>query len=182
MVKQMDKLLTKIALIFALTACAAGAISAQVRSNGGVIGVGLYTGVESAAGTCEMSVALCCGNTYVLNSFGEWESHHLTVFLNYFNSLPSGGNGFAVTGGNWSLVVMREDQYAGTLYGEIKDGSIVFPAAESPSNEKIITANLQPTGRLGIFVDKRRKKITGSLKMTTDLSSRETNGRLEFTF
>src|SRR5687767_11980638 len=131
----MREFLIKITLIFALTVCAAGTVSAQVRNNGGVIGVGLYTGVESAAGTCEMSVAMCYGNTYVLNSFGEWESHHLTVSLNYFNSLPAGGNGFTVTGGNWSLVVMRENQYAGTLYGEVKDGSIVFPAADSSPRE-----------------------------------------------
>ena len=179
----MNEFLIKIALVFSLTTCMAFTVSAHVRSNGSnVFGVGLVTGVESAAATCEMSVAMCYGNTYVLNSFGEWESHHLTVSLNYFNSLPGGGNGFAVTGGNWSLVVMRENQYAGTLYGEIKDGSIVFPAADSPPREKIITANLQPTGGLGIFVENRRKKITGSLKMTTALSSRETNGRFDFTF
>ena len=177
----MPKFLIKIGLIFALTVVA---ISAQVRSNGnGVIGVGLVTGVESAAATCEMSVATCYGNTYVLNSFGEWESYHLTVSLNYFNSMPAGGNGLAVAGGNWSLVVMRENQYAGTLYGEIKDGSIVFPAADdSPPKEKIITLNLQATGGLGIFKDRRRKKIAGMLKMTTDFNSRETIGRLDLNF
>lgn len=175
----MHGVLIKIVLIFALTAWASDTILAQVKSNGsGVIGVGLITGVESAAPICEMSVAVCFGNTYVLNSFGEWESYHLTVSLNYFNSMPSGGNGFAVTGGNWSLVVMRENQYAGTLYGEIKDGSIVFPA-DSPPREKIITLTLRATGGLGIFSDKRHKKINGALKVTTDLASRETNGRLD---
>ena len=180
----MHGLLTKIVLILTLAACASGAVSAQVRSNGGgVIGVGLYTGIESAAETCEMSIAMCYGNTYILNSFGEWESHHLTVSLNYFNSLPGGGNGLTVISGNWSLAVMRENQYAGTLYGEIKNGSIVFPTADdSPPKEKVITLNLQATGGLGIFKEKRRKKITGTLKMTTDFNSRETTGRLDLTF
>ena len=179
----MTKLLTKITLTLTLAICAAITLSAQVRSNGsGVVGVGFVTGVESAAAACEMSIAMCFGNTYVLNSFGEWESYHLTVSLNYFNSMPAGGNGFAVTGGNWSLVVMRENQYAGTVYGEIKNGSIVFPAADdSPPREKIIMLDLQATGGLGIFKEKRRKKINGTLKITTDLTSRETTGRLDLT-
>lgn len=178
----MTGLMTKITLTLTLTICAAVAVSAQVKSSGnGVIGVGLITGVESAAATCEMSIAMCYGNTYVLNSFGEWESFHLTVALNYFNSMPAGGNGFAVTSGTWSLVVMRENQYAGTLYGEIKNGSIVFPAEDSPPREKIIMLELSATGGLGVFKNKRPKKITGSLKMTTDLTSRETAGRLDLT-
>lgn len=174
----MHKLLTKIILILTLAACATGAISAQR-----VGPVGFYTGIESAAGTCEMTVtSTCFGNTYVLNSFGEWESHHLTVSLNYFNSLPSGGNGFAVTGGDWSLVVIRENQYAGTLYGKVTDGSIVYPPTDDEKSKKIIEVNLQATGGLGIFNNKLRKKITGTLKMTTTLSSRETTGRLDMTF
>lgn len=174
----MHKLLTKIILILTLAACASSAISAQ-----GVGPVGFYTGIESASGTCEMRVtSTCFGNTYVLNSFGEWESHHLTVSLNYFNSQPSGGNGFAVTGGNWSLVVIRENQYAGTLYGEIMNGSIIYPTTDDEKSKKITEVNLQATNGLGIFKNKRRKKITGTLKMTTDLNSRETTGRLDLTF
>lgn len=177
------KLFTKIMLSTVLGLCAAGAVSAQVRNGGsGITGVGLYTGTETAAGTCEMAVtATCFGNSFVLNSFGEWESHHLTVSLNYFNSLPAGGNGFAVTGGNWSLVVVRDNQYAGTLYGEIKDGSIVFPPADEVSFTKITTLTLQATGGLGIFKENRRKKIIGELKITTELNSRETSGRLDWT-
>ena len=174
----MPKLLTKIILILTLAVCAAGAVSAQ-----GVGPVGFYTGLESAAGSCEMTVtSTCFGNTYVLNSFGEWESHHLTVSLNYFNSLPSGGNGFAVTGGDWSLVVMRDNQYAGTLYGKVTNGSIVYPPTDEEKSKKIVEVNLQATNGLGIFKNKRRKKITGTLKITTDLTSRETTGRLDMTF
>ena len=174
----MPKLLTKIILILTLAVCAAGAVSAQ-----GVGPVGFYTGIESAAGSCEMTVtSTCFGNTYVLNSFGEWESHHLTVSLNYFNSLPSGGNGFAVTGGDWSLVVMRDNQYAGTLYGKVTNGSIVYPPTDEEKSKKIVEVNLQATNGLGIFKNKRRKKITGTLKITTDLTSRETTGRLDMTF
>ena len=174
----MPKLLTKIVLLLSLAACVTGAASAQ-----GVGPVGFYTGIESAAGTCEMTItSTCFGNTYVLNSFGEWESHHLTVSLNYFNSLPSGGNGFAVTGGNWSLVVIRENQYAGTLYGNITDGSIVYPPTDEEKSKKITEVNLQATNGLGIFNNKRRKKITATLKMTTNLNSRETTGRLDITF
>jgi hypothetical protein len=174
----MPKLLTKIILILTLAVCASSAVSAQ-----GVGPVGFYTGIESAAGTCEMTVtSTCFGNTYALNSFGEWESHHLTVSLNYFNSLPGGGNGFAVTGGDWSLVVIRENQYAGTLYGKVTDGSIVYPPTDDEKSKKIIEVNLQATGGLGIFNNKRRKKITSTLKMTTNLNSRETTGRLDITF
>ena len=174
----MPKLLTKIALLLILTVCVTVATSAQ-----GVGPVGFYTGVESATGTCEMQVtSTCFGNTYVLNSFGEWESHHLTVSLNYYNSLPSGGNGFTVTGGDFTLVVIRDNQYAGTLYGKVTNGSIVYPPTEGENSKKMIEVNLQVTNGLGIFNNKRRKKISGTLKMTTDLISRETTGRLDMTF
>lgn len=175
----MRKFLIKVGLIFALTTAG---ISAQVKGSGNdVVEVGPVTGVESAAATCEMSVAMCFGNTYVLNSFGEWESHHLTVSLNYFNSLPNGGFGFTVTGGNWSLVVMRENQYAGTLYGKVTSGSIVYPPTDEEKSKKIINVDLQATGGLGIFKKKSRKKIKATLEMSANLSSGEISGRLTFT-
>lgn len=171
----------KIALILILAICAAGA-AAQSKNRGDIIPVGFYTGIESSGGTCEMTVSTCYGNTFVLNSFGEWESHHLTVSLNYFNSLPNGGNGFAVTGGNWSLVIFRKNQYAGTLYGNVTDGSIVYPPTDDEKSKKITMVNLQTTGGLGIFDNKRRKKSIGALEMTTVLNSRETSGRLDWNF
>ncbi len=174
----MPKLLTNIALLLILAVSVTGAVSAQ-----GVGPVGFYTGIESATGSCEMQVtSTCFGNTYILNGFGEWESHHLTVSLNYYNSLPSGGNGFAVTGGDFSLVVIRENQYAGTLYGKVTNGSIVYPSTNDGKSKKIIEVNLQAAGGLGIFNNKRRKKITGTLKMTTEFESRETTGRLDMNF
>lgn len=176
----MREFLIKIALVIVLSSCSAGAALAQ-----GVGPVGVYTGIESAAGTCEMqATSTCFGNTYILNSFGEWGSHHLTVSLDYFNSLPAGGNGFAVTGGDWSMVVIRENQYAGTLYGKVTGGSIIYPstATDSGKNIKIIELNLQATSGLGIYKNKSRKKIAGTLKMTTKFESLETTGRLDMNF
>ncbi len=180
----MTKLLINIVLIGALTAYAASAVAAQNNnSDSSVILADLYTGIESAAGTCEMMfTATCYGNTFVLNSFGKAESRHLTVSLNYFNSLPNGGNGFAVLSGIWSLVVMRGGEYFGTLYGNVENGSIVFPKNENEPGTKITTATLRMTGGLGSFENRRRKKISVTLNLVTHLTSRQTTGHLDLSF
>ena len=174
----MYKFAGKTALILALMVCAGSGASA--RFGGDQIGNGSFTGVESSPGVCDMMIATCFGNTFVLNGFGENESRYLTVSLNYYNSLPNGGNGFSVLGGTWSLVVIRDNQYAGTLYGVVENGSIVFPETNPGSNEKITTVNLKTIGGLGVFDGRRSKKILYyELRMTTDLMSKKTVGMLE---
>lgn len=167
-------------MLSALGICAANGISVQVKSrNCNATGAGLYADVESSAAICEMTVSLCCGNNYVLNSFGEWGSHHLTVSLNFFNSRPNGGFGITVTGRPWFLVVRREHQYVETLYGKINDGSIVFPPTDEKKSVTITTLGLQATGGLGIFKSDRRNDFKGGANMTTSLNLGQTNGRLE---
>lgn len=179
----MAGLLINIVLTAVLTLYAASAVAAQNNNpDSSVILADLYTGIESAAGTCEMMfTATCYGNTFVLNSFGKAETRHLTVSLNYFNSLPNGGNGFAILGGTWSLVVIRDGQYVGTIYGDVKDGSIVFPQNENEPSAKITTATLRITGGLGSFETRRRKKTSVTLNLSTHLTSRQTTGHLDLT-
>lgn len=166
----MAKQMTKIAMIMILAiGLMASAATAQNKDDG-FAPVGIYTGVETAQGTFESMSAMRYGNTYVLNSSGEWESHHLTVSLNYLLSGTPPLQGFSVISGNWSLVVIRDNQYAGTLYGEVTGGAITFiENANGETTSKRIQVNLQGKGGLGIFAGKNSENIVGVYDAITDL-------------
>jgi hypothetical protein len=123
MIKNIAKMAMMLVLAMILTA---GAGVAQTKG-GSLAPVGLYTGLETNDGTFEPASATHYGNTFVLNSFGEWESYHLTVSLDYsMNTFVP--NSWIARGGNWSLVVIRDNQYAGTLYGRVISGEVSLVA------------------------------------------------------
>lgn len=179
MTKQMTKIAMMLVLVIGLTA---GAATAQV-DGGGLHSVGIYTGVETAAGTCEAVSMNCYGNTFALNSYGEWETYHLTVSLDYLGIANHNGNGMGITGGTWSLVVYRENGYAGTLYGKVQEGSLnIITDSKGVEVSKQVQAQLISTGGLGIFKGKEGENIGGVYAATIDLGSKETSGSASFNF
>jgi hypothetical protein len=179
MTKQMTKIALMLVLVMGLTASAA---MAQNMKGGDLAPVGIYTGIETAEGTIDPISAICYGNSFDLNSYGEWETHHLTVSLNYsINQFVP--NNFIVTGGSWSLAVFRENVYAGTLYGEVQSGSLNLI---TNSNGKVVSKQVQVSLRsssgLGIFKGKEYKNLGGVYNATTDFRSKETTGNVNFTF
>ncbi|CAN5210540.1 hypothetical protein BH10ACI1_BH10ACI1_15270 [soil metagenome] len=178
MTKQMTKMAMMMVLAIGLMASAA---TAQ-NKNGGFAPVGIFSGVETSPGICEIVSAMCSGNTFVLNSYGEWETHNLTVSLNYsLNTyIP---NNFIVTSGSWSLTVIRDKQSVGTLYGEIQTGSInLITDSNGEAVSKQVRATLRSTGGLGIFAGKDSKNISGMYEAITDSRSKETSGSAGFNF
>ena len=176
--KQMTKMMVMAVLAIGLMASAA---TAQIKG-GGFGPVGPYTGIETAVGSVDLLSQIHYGDTFVTNNFGEWESYHLTVSLNYSTSqfIP---NSFIVTGGTWSLVVVRDNQYAGTLYGEVQAGSVNLIANNSGDIvSKQVQINLRSTGALGVFQGKGNENISGVYNATTDLRSKETTGNASFNF
>ena len=178
MTKQMTKIAMMVVLMVGLMASAA---TAQ-NKGGGFAPVGLFTGVETSEGKCSMASAMCYGNTFVLTSYGEWETYQLTISLNYsLNTyIP---NNFIATGGTWSLVVIRENKYAGTLYGEVRTGSVnIITDNNGEAFSKQVRANLFSTGGLGIFTGKENKDIFGVYEAITDSRSKNTSGSVNFNF
>ncbi len=125
---------------------------------------------------------MCHGDTFVLASHGEWESYHLTVSLTYSRAqfVP---NSFVVTGGTWSMVVVRENQYAGTLYGDIRSGSLslVTNNAGEPLSIRV-QVQLTSNGGFGTFGGRAGTGVAGVYDMSTDIRSSETNGIARFDF
>lgn len=142
----------------------------------------LYKGVESTAGTLELFSSIYYNNTFVLNSIEEKETHHLTVSLNHFSSMPNGIIGSVITGGTWSLVVTREGNYIGTIFGDVTDGSVEVTEIDYKRPKKLSHAKLRATGGLGLFAGKKRKIISGQLDLTTDINFRKTTGYLDLIF
>ncbi len=166
-------------LAIGLTASAA---TAQNKNGGDFAPVGIYIGTETTEGKCDIVSEMCYGNSFVLNSYGEWETHNLTVSLNYSTNqfVP---NNYIVTGGSWSLTVIRDNKDTGTLYGEIQGGSLTISRdLKSGEVTKRISINLNSTGGLGIFEGKESKDISGVYNATTDMVSKETRGNANFTF
>lgn len=179
----MTKQMTKIAMMMVLAiGLMASAATAQNKDGGGFAPTGIYTGIETAEGNLDQLSAIRYGNSFVLNSFGEWETHHLTVSLDYTTNqiVP---NNFIVTGGTWSLVVVRDNQYAGTLYGDVQVGSVNLTTnANGEAVSKQVQVNLRSSGGLGIFAGRAGKDISGAYNAITDLRSSETNGNANFNF
>lgn len=170
-------------LIILTAAMMTGKASAQDIKDGNVVPAGYYTGIETDRGSCERSNEVCYGNTFVLNSNGEWETRHLTVSLNYLNIGNRNGSGFRVTGGTWSLVIFDQNGYVGTLYGKVLEGSIALLSnVDGEIISKQMRVDLSSTGGLGIFRGKDVEKISGVYEASTDVLSGETSGNAVFTF
>lgn len=179
----MTKQMTKTAMMMVLAiGLIAGATMAQKIDDGGIVPSVFYTGFETADGTLDPMSENLYGNNFVMNNFGKWESRHLTVSVDYPTN-PYNSDNFIVTGGTWSLVIIRENQYAGTLYGKVAGGVITL--IEDPKEEKsskLTQLKLQTTGDIGVCKEKENCDITGDLNMTTDLKTKETNGYVSFNF
>ena len=179
MTKQITKIAAMVTLMVGLMASAA---MAQKITGTGFAPIGLYTGMETMAGTSNLADSMIHGNTFVLNSFGEWESYHLTVSLDYStNSFVP--NESIVTSGSWSLVVVRDNQYAGTLYGQVQTGSVSsITNGNGDEISRQVRINLKANGGMGIFEGDDSKRITGVSDMNTDSRSKATSGNASFTF
>lgn len=176
----MNKQITNIATMLIMAVCIlASAVTAQNKDGSGIAPVGVYTGIETMEGTLDPSDAIRFGNSFVLNSFGEWESHHLSVSMDYSNASIN-SRSLMVTGGSWSLVVVRDNQYFGTLYGDIQSGSVSLVGRKGELVEKQVQAILRATGGTGAF-DSRKFQIASIVyAMTTNIRSGQSTGSASF--
>jgi hypothetical protein len=154
---------------------------AQNKDDGKFAPVGFYTGVQSAEGTLEPITGIRYGNTLVMNSFGEWETYCLTVSLDYATTqfVP---NSFIITGGSWSLMVIRDNAYLGTVYGKVSGGDVLVSTNSNGEQIQVTQLNLQATGGLGAFTGKKVVNLSGIGTMTTDLRSGRLQGDVTFNF
>lgn len=180
----MTKQMTKVAMMMILAmGLMTSSAMAQKDDNGGFAPVGIHTGVETAEGTQEPASGMIYGNTFVLTSYGEWETHQLTISLDYHTGIIA--NNFIVSSGSWSLVVFRDNKFAGTLSGQVPSGLIVIGTnADGEAVSKQVSVNLISNRGSGMFEEKNRKDISGSYNAITDMTSREreTNGSLSMPF
>lgn len=180
----MKNQMTKITMILVLVIGLAGAALAQ--NEGVVDGIapvaGNYTGTETSPGNCDAIEGMCSGNLFVMNSDGDRENNTLVLFLKYsMNAIVP--NNYVVTGGSWSLIVVRDNRYAGTLHGEILSGDIVLvQGEEAEPSSKNVRLNLASVSGFGIFDGKASVNIGGIYNATTDLKTKETTGTASFGF
>ena len=179
---QITKIATMLVLVVGLMTSAA---FAQKKDGGGFAPVGFYTGFETASGTMEPTSGVNYGNTFVMNSHGEWETHHLTISVDYsVNQFVP--NSFVVTGGSWSLVIFRDNTYTGTLYGKVSGGSVLLTTNNNGDPSKQTNMSLQATGGLGVFAGvftgRGSKEITVVYEASTNLRSGETSGNAVIVF
>ncbi len=149
-----------------------------------IVGAFFYNGVETSPGVLEQAGSTRYGNSYILDSTGEWETRHLTVSLNYYSSLPSGATTLTILGGSWSMITYDlNGQYQGTLYGDVVSGVIDFkPDASGNVINKKTSAQLMSTGYLRPFLLPIKRRLRGTLEMTTNLDSPQTSGTLNLNF
>ena len=177
MIEQMTKIAAMIILAIGLLTSAA----AQNKSNGDSAQIISLTGIE-AVRAIEPIIGIFYGNSFVLNSLAESETHHLTVSLDYLCEQCEGNSHFSVTGGSWSLVVFRDNVYAGTLYGKVSGGTIdVVTNRNGEPGFRQMQVNLQATGGLGRFAGRGSANISGVYEAITDASSNQTTGNISFT-
>ena len=86
-----------------------------------------------------------------------------------------------VIGGAWSLVVLDENGYAGTIYGDVVSGEI-RDSIDDKGNTivKQTQINLIATGSTGNF--EQYKEIAGNMQIMTALDTLETKGLMVLKF
>jgi hypothetical protein len=177
--------LTTLARMAAVLILAVGLMTstamAQNKSNANAKPIGYYTGVETAAGTLESITGNHYGNTFVLNSYGEWDTHLLSVSLDYSTTQFVPDN-FIVTGGSWSMVIIQAGGYAGTIYGKVLGGNVLITTNSTGDTTQSTQINLISTGGLGVFDGKSYRDLTGSISATTDLRTSLMQGNVVLSF
>lgn len=139
----------------------------------------VYNGLETSAGTVDHISGYRYGNTFVLTATGEYDSRHLTVSLNSQEMFV----GVGVTGGAWSLTVIRDGVYLGTIYGEVMSGDIENIVDEKGDIVgKRTRIDLQATGGTSNLDTDEIRKLHGSFDMRTDSGTLETNAIAKFNF
>lgn len=176
MIKQITKMMAMLVLAIGLMA---GTATAQDKNGGGFAPIGIYAGVETNDGRCEGFTGMCYGNAFALSSFGEWETHHLTISIDYLAAGINPAEGFPVISGSWTLVVYRDNAYAGTLNGDVLGGTVLI---NQESSSKHVQVNLRSVRGSGVFAGKDAKDISGIYQATTNLRSKETTGSANFGF
>ena len=176
----MARQITKFTMMLVLTiGLAAGAVTAQVK-DGGFAPVGIFTGEEIDEGICSRSsTPICYGNAFALSSFGESETHYLSVSIDYIAGGINPNEAFPVINGSWTLVVYRDDSYAGTLKGNVLGGTVLI---DNDSNLKHVLLDLRSAAGSGIFEGKAGENISGIYQTTTNMLSDETSGSASFGF
>ena len=178
MLKQMTKIVAVIILAIGLTTSAA---AQQVKSNDDSAQIISFNGVETVRAV-EPITGIFYGNSYVLNSFAESETYHLTVSLDYLCEQCQGNSHFSVTSGSWSVVVFRNNVYAGTLFGKVSGGTIdVVTNRNGEPGFRQMQINLQATGGLGRYARRGSAGISGVYEAVTDSLSKQTTGSINFT-
>ena len=182
-----EKEMRKIAVVLVLTIGLAASAAAQRQTTDPPIQLIPLTGIESVKAV-EPTTGIFYGNSFVLNSFSESETHHFTVSLDYSLALGYLGEQneasihFPVTSGSWSLVVFRDKVYAGTLYGKVSGGTInVETNRNGEAGFRQMQINLQATGGMGEFAASNSANIRGVYEAITDARSKRTTGSVYFT-
>ena len=174
MIKQMIKIAAVIILAIGLTTSAA----AQSKTTSVLTQIIPLTGIETAKGTYEPLTNTFYGNSFVLNNLGESEAHLFTVSLDYSRTLDytcehcDVVSRFPVIGGSWSLVVFRNNVYAGTLFGKVSGGAIdTITNRNGEPGFRQMQINLQATGGLKSFAGSRSANISGVYEAITEPQS-----------
>ncbi len=181
MIKQMTKIAAMIILAIGLTTNAA----AQSKTEFDLFQYIPLTGIETAQGTYDPLTNMVYGNSFVLNNLEGAETHLFTISLDYSRTVDYSCelcdivSRFPVTGGSWSLVVFRNNDYVGTLFGKVSGGAI--DAITASGEEQVfrqMQVDLQATGGLKSFAGSRSARMSGVFEAITDISSNQTTGNI----
>lgn len=185
----MKNTMKKIALTVLLTIISmAGATPAQENVKSDLLLE--YDGVETFAGTSDPINSILWGETFYMQNVSYSQTNCLNISINSSTErvIPIDGevqNGDAVLGGNWSLVVSRENRVIGTIYGEVTGGvihEIVRTIKDSTVRQTRIT--LRTTGGTGALEGIGKRHIIGTFEAATSLvgSKRLVNGAFSINF
>ena len=79
------------------------------------------------------------------------------------------------------MVIVRENQYAGTLYGDIRSGNLSLVTNNAGDQiSKRVQVQLTSNGGFGAFAGRAGTGVAGVYDMSTDARSKETNGTARF--
>src|SRR5215831_15224602 len=117
----LKKIVRTAALLLLALAFEASLANGQKPVNQEFSASNFYGGVQSSPGSPDPVSGFVYGNTFTLTSSGEWDTRFLTISVHYRTMFQ----GVGVTGGTWTLTVIRLDgSPLGTIYGDVTAGEI----------------------------------------------------------
>lgn len=167
----MKNLIYLTVLVFALTGSAFAQSSFDSNATDLIQSAINVGGVEISKGTYDNADNKFWSNTFALHGEDQELAYHSTISMDYIDTKSATYN--EVSGGHWSLGIVKDGIYRGMVYGDIVGGFITWNLDKSGEPvSRFTTVKVRVLGGTGDFSDIGHGIVGGSFTAYSEAATK----------